>query len=100
MIQSALRAFIVAAALITSLVVRDCTDAADRVRIGYTSPGPQHGILWVGDVSGLFKKNNLDVEIIYMPGNISIASLLSGEIQFGQMTGALMSDRKSTRLNS
>src|SRR5262249_17512369 len=33
----------------------------------------------------------LDLEIIYMPGNISIASLLSGEIQFGQMTGALMS---------
>ncbi len=26
-----------------------------------------------------------------MPGNISARSLISGEIQFGQMTGALMS---------
>jgi NitT/TauT family transport system substrate-binding protein len=65
--------------------------AADRIRISYTSPGPQHGLLWLGDTAGLFKKNNLDLEIIYMPGNISAPSLMSGEIQFGQMTGALMS---------
>jgi NitT/TauT family transport system substrate-binding protein len=65
--------------------------AAERVRIGYTSPSPQHGLLWLGDTAGLFKKNNLDLEIIYMPGNISAPSLMAGEIQFGQMTGALMS---------
>jgi len=65
--------------------------AADKIRISYTSPGPQHGILWLGDTAGLFKKNNLDLEIIYMPGNISAPSLMAGEIQFGQMTGALMS---------
>ena len=53
--------------------------------------GPQHGVLWIGDVAGVFKKNNLDLEIIYMPGNISMGSLISGELNFGQMTGALMS---------
>jgi ABC-type nitrate/sulfonate/bicarbonate transport system substrate-binding protein len=66
-----------------------CT-AADKVRIGYTSPTPNHGVLWVADTTNLFKKNNLDLEIVYMPGNISLPSLLSGEIQFAQMTGALM----------
>ena len=65
--------------------------SADKIRIAYTSPGPQHGVLWVGDVAGVFKKNNLDLEIIYMPGNISMGSLISGELNFGQMTGALMS---------
>ena len=64
--------------------------AADKVRISYTSPGPQHGILWIADVSGLFKRNNIDAEIIYMPGNISAPSMMAGEVQFGQMTGALM----------
>ena len=64
---------------------------ADKVRIGYTSPTPNHAVLWVADVSGLLKKNGLDVEILYMPGNISLPSLMSGEIQFAQMTGALMS---------
>ena len=96
--QGDLTVFIVAAAVLASLILRATSMAADRVRIGYTSPGPQHGILWVGDVSGIFKKNNLDLEIIYMPGNISIASLLSGEIQFGQMTGALMSPARLQEL--
>ena len=83
--------FIVATASALLSLWHDSSVSADKLRIGYTSPGPQHGILWVGDVGGFFKKNSLDLEIIYMPGNISIPSLVSGEIQFGQMTGALMS---------
>lgn len=67
------------------------TAAADKARIGYTSPTPNHGVLWVAEFTGLLKKNGLDVEIVYMPGNISLPSLLAGEIQFAQMTGALMS---------
>ena len=82
---------ILAAAGAVLLFVAMQAAAAERVRIGYTAPGPQHGLLWLGDSAGLFKKNNLDVEIIYMPGNISAPSLMAGEIQFGQMTGALMS---------
>ncbi len=85
-----LRLFLLAP-FIALLIPRHSLDAADKVRIGYTAPGPQHGLLWLGDTAGLFKKNNLDVEIIYMPGNISAPSLMAGEIQFGQMTGALMS---------
>jgi NitT/TauT family transport system substrate-binding protein len=77
--------------LALSVIAAGAAPAADRVRVSYTAPGPQHGLLWLGDTAGLFKKNNLDVEIIYMPGNISAPSLMSGEIQFGQMTGALMS---------
>lgn len=64
---------------------------ADKVRVSYSSPGPTHGVFWVADVSKAFTKSGLDVEIIYMPGNISIQSLIAGEIQFSQMTGALMS---------
>ena len=64
--------------------------AAEKIRIGYTSPTPNQSVLWVAETSGLLKKNGLDGEVIYMPGNISLPSLLSGEIQFGQMTGALM----------
>src|ERR1041384_115593 len=71
-------------------LLADRLPAADRVRVAYTAPGSQHGLLWVGDTAGLFKKNNRDLEIIYMPGNISAPSLMAGEIQFAQMTGALM----------
>jgi len=85
------RRSLLAILFILQVVGSDGACAADKVRIGYTSPGPQHGILWIADVSGLFKRNNLDIEVIYMPGNISAPSLMSGELQFGQMTGALMS---------
>jgi ABC-type nitrate/sulfonate/bicarbonate transport system substrate-binding protein len=79
------------AVLVSVLALHNLVAAADKVRIGYTSPTPNHGVLWVADTSNLLKKNNLDLEIVYMPGNISLPSLLSGEIQFAQMTGALMS---------
>ena len=79
------------AAFLFSLLTTQPIFGADKIRIAYTSPGPQHGVLWIGDVAGVFKKNNLDLEIIYMPGNISMGSLISGELNFGQMTGALMS---------
>ena len=78
------------AVLVSVLVLQSLAAAADKVRIGYTSPTPYHGVLWVADTSNLFKKNNLDIEIVYMPGNISLPSLLASEIQFAQMTGALM----------
>ena len=46
----------------------------------------------VADVSGAFDKNGLVVEIIYT--RAAIEALVAGEIEFGQMTGALMSSAK------
>ena len=82
---------LVLAVFVTFVALESLSNGADKLRIGYTSPTPNHGVLWVADSSNLFKKNSLDLEIVYMPGNISLPSLLSGEIQFAQMTGALMS---------
>jgi NitT/TauT family transport system substrate-binding protein len=66
--------------------------AADNVRVAYSSPSVTQGILWVADVSGLFKKNGLDVQVIYT--RLAIESLVAGEIDFGQMTGSLMSSAR------
>ncbi|MBI2530821.1 MAG: ABC transporter substrate-binding protein [Deltaproteobacteria bacterium] len=85
------RAISISVWLIVGLCLVHGSSAAGRVRIGYTSPTPNHAVLWVADVGGFLKKNGLEVEILYMPGNISLPSLLAGEIQFAQMTGALMS---------
>jgi ABC-type nitrate/sulfonate/bicarbonate transport system substrate-binding protein len=75
---------IVAVALLASLILHEISVAADRARIGYTSPGPQHGILWVGDVSGIFKKNNLDLEIIYMPETSPLRHSCRGRFNSGK----------------
>ena len=60
------------AAFTVAMAIQAPCNAADKIRIGYTSPTPNHGVLWVADTSNLFKKNNLDLEIVYMPGNISL----------------------------
>jgi ABC-type nitrate/sulfonate/bicarbonate transport system substrate-binding protein len=67
-------------------------EGADNVRVAYTSPSETQGLLWVADVGGLFRKNGLDVQVIYT--RLAIESLVAGGIDFGQMTGSLMSSAK------
>src|SRR5215470_12439025 len=64
----------------------------DNVRVAYSSPSATQGVLWVADVGGLLKKNGLDVQVIYT--RLAIESLVAGEIDFGQMTGSLMSSAR------
>jgi NitT/TauT family transport system substrate-binding protein len=61
---------------------------AERTRVAFSAVSPTQGVLWVADVAGLFRKNGLSAEIIYT--RAAIETLVAGEVQFGQMTGALM----------
>jgi ABC-type nitrate/sulfonate/bicarbonate transport system substrate-binding protein len=49
-------------------------------------------VLWVAQMGGLFLRNGLNVEIIFT--RAAIETLVAGEVEFGQMTGALMSSAK------
>ncbi len=62
--------------------------AIDKTRVAFSAVAPTQGVLWVADVGGLFGKNGLDAEIVYT--RAAIETLVAGEVQFGQMTGALM----------
>ncbi len=53
----ALRIILAAAGAVFLIIAIDAT-AAERVRIGYTSPGPQHGLLWLGDTAAFSKKQS------------------------------------------
>jgi NitT/TauT family transport system substrate-binding protein len=65
---------------------------ADKVRVAFSAVAPTQGVLWVADVGGLFKKNDLNAEIIYT--RAAIETLVAGEVDFAQMTGALMSSAR------
>jgi ABC-type nitrate/sulfonate/bicarbonate transport system substrate-binding protein len=65
---------------------------AEKTRVAFSAIAPTQGVLWVADVGGLFVKNGLDAEIIYT--RAAIETLIAGEVQFGQMTGALMFSAK------
>ena len=65
---------------------------ADKVRVAFSALAPTQGVLWVADVGGLFRKNDLNADIVYT--RAAIETLVAGEVDFAQMTGALMSSAR------
>ena len=65
---------------------------ADKIRVAFSAVAPTQGVLWVADVGGLLNKNGLSAEIIYT--RAAIETLVAGEVDFAQMTGALMSSAR------
>lgn len=66
--------------------------AADRVRVAFSAVAPTQGVLWVAEVGGLFTKNGINAELVYT--RAAIETLVAGEVDFGQMTGSLMSSAR------
>src|SRR5581483_3030087 len=66
--------------------------AQDKVRIGLSSISATSGSIWVAAEKGLFKKHNVDVELIVIGGGAArvVSSLIAGEIQFSVGGGAVM----------
>src|SRR5207253_5196416 len=58
----------------------------------FAAVAPSQGVLWVADVGGLLNKNGISGEIIYT--RAAIEALVAGEVDFGQMTGSLMSSAR------
>ncbi len=58
--------------------------AQDKVLIGLSSISATSGSIWVAAEKGLFKKHNVDVELIVIGGGAArvVSSLIAGEIQF------------------
>ena len=64
--------------------------AAEKIRISGGGMTPLHGIIWVANQEGFFKKYGLDVEYLTMnSGTLGVQTLLSNDSQFLFSTGAL-----------
>jgi ABC-type nitrate/sulfonate/bicarbonate transport system substrate-binding protein len=54
---------------------------AQTIKVPYVSISGFQAPLYVGERAGLFKKNQLDAQLIYMPGgSLIVQTLLSGEV--------------------
>ncbi|MGE5304190.1 MAG: ABC transporter substrate-binding protein [Alphaproteobacteria bacterium] len=54
---------------------------AEPLRIAYTSIAMVYGPLWVTKEAGLFKKNNIDAELLYIAGGPpSLQALIAGDV--------------------
>src|SRR5437867_6226287 len=82
---------------------------AEPLRIAYTSIAMVYGPLWLTKEAGIFKKYNIEPELLYIAGGPpSLQALIAGDVAVsftaaGAVVAANLSgseDRKSTRLNS
>jgi NitT/TauT family transport system substrate-binding protein len=68
------------------LLGSDPSDAASKavpLRVAYSSISGSAVVTWLAVDKGLFAKNNLDVELIYVAGSQAMQSLLSGTTPIG-----------------
>jgi len=63
--------------------------AEDRINFAYISPNAgSSSVLWIAKDAGIFKKHNLDVNVIYIEGTPkALMSLFAGELQVVAGTG-------------
>lgn len=55
--------------------------SAEPLRVAYTSIAMVYGPLWVTKEAGLFKKNNIDAELLYIAGGPpSLQALIAGDV--------------------
>jgi len=54
--------------LVTTLLGGRAPLSAEPLRIVYTAISLMYGPLWVTQDAGIFKKHNLDVELLYLSG--------------------------------
>jgi ABC-type nitrate/sulfonate/bicarbonate transport system substrate-binding protein len=67
--------------LLGLLVFPTALAAAEKVRVGFPSLATALSPSWVAVKQGLWKKYDLDVELIYLSGAITIPSLMSNSVQ-------------------
>jgi NitT/TauT family transport system substrate-binding protein len=59
---------------------------AQSLKVPYVSLSPTAGPLWIAYEAGVFKKNNVAVELIYIPGgSVIIQSIMSGDVRVANM---------------
>src|SRR5262245_56531489 len=59
---------------------------AEALKVAYVARTGDHLPLWIAVEAGLFKKENLDVQLIYVPGgSVLVQAMLSGDLPIANM---------------
>ena len=76
------------AALLTVFLFHASSQAADKIRIGIPGPAAQFVTFSLAQKKGFFKEEGLEAEIIQMRGNVPMAALLNGDIDYYTVVGS------------
>src|ERR1044071_1538361 len=74
---------------IVLVLIASYLEAAERVRIGYSSISGAYTPIWVAHDAGYFAKEGLQDDIILIPSGTQLAQVtVAGEIDIGSMNGS------------
>jgi ABC-type nitrate/sulfonate/bicarbonate transport system substrate-binding protein len=78
---SALRSVLICFILVATSFFTPTSSSAEPLRIAYTSIAMVYGPLWVTKEAGIFKKYNIDPELLYIAGGPpSLQALIAGDV--------------------
>jgi NitT/TauT family transport system substrate-binding protein len=76
--------------LLVGFLLAGETRAAEQIRVGYGSLSTSYAAIWMAGEAGLFRKNGLNAEVLYLESALVRTALISGEIVMGGMSGTTM----------
>ncbi|MGN6719577.1 MAG: ABC transporter substrate-binding protein [Candidatus Binatia bacterium] len=81
------RYHLLACSLLMGLLLSNLRTAnAQSLKIPYVSLSPTAGPLWIAYDAGLFKRNNINAELLYIPGGSTIIqAIISGDVKIANM---------------
>jgi NitT/TauT family transport system substrate-binding protein len=94
-----LRLFLCLTLLAAVLRARAAEGQAEKIRVAISSISTSQVNVWVPLDTGFFKKNGLDIELVYISGApVGTAALMSGEVAISQggVTGSITSNLKGS----
>src|ERR1041385_6256899 len=95
------------AILLTVLAEVPASAQLRKINIAYTATSPYQAVLIIAKEAGIFKKHNLDPQLILTPGgSLGFQAMMGGDVAMVMADGSAKTiahsppDRKSTRLNT
>jgi NitT/TauT family transport system substrate-binding protein len=87
---------LIALTAVTVAALSQPAPAQDKLNFAYISPNAgSSSVLWIAKDAGIFKKHNLDVNVIYIEGTPkALMSLFAGELQVVAGTGPAVASAK------
>jgi ABC-type nitrate/sulfonate/bicarbonate transport system substrate-binding protein len=65
------------------------TSAAEKIRVGFVSPGPGLSAPWIARETGGFARHGLDADVILLPGSPRLVqSLIAGDVHYALVGAA------------
>jgi NitT/TauT family transport system substrate-binding protein len=69
--------------IVRSAAAANAPGQLTTISIAYTSISPQYSPIWIAKDAGIFRKNGINAELVYMRGGVlATQALVSGDVQF------------------